>query len=125
MVEQGVDINIRNNFGDSLIHIAAAQGDQAAVHWLWQHGADINARNNSGSSPLHRAAMNGHKFIANWLVEHGADTKARNNDGDTALLSAIKLNQYSTVEYLISLQQPSRCKYPSNPPVKNPQHIFV
>lgn len=125
MVEQGIDINIRNNFGDTPMHAAAAQGDQATVHWLWQHGADIDARNNSGSSPLHRSALNGHHKIALWLVEHGADPNARNNEGDTPLLSAIKLNQYSTVEYLISLQQPSRCKYPTNPPVKYPMHISV
>jgi len=66
------------------------------------------------------------KKTAHWLVEHGSNPNIRNNDGDTPLHSAIKLQQYSTVEYLISIQQPSRCQFfPSNPPVKSPVHIYV
>ena len=60
------------------LHIAARNGNAAAVKGLIDAGADIEARTDpSGSTPLHLAATSGDRSTVEALIAAGADPNAR------------------------------------------------
>ncbi len=82
LIEAGVDVNARNDNGDTPLHIVR---NVEIAKLLVKNGADINAKNNNGDTPLHGAAYAGDVKIAKLLVKNGADVNAKNNNGDTPL----------------------------------------
>ena len=83
-MKKGTDINTRNKYRQTPLHLAATGGHIEIVRLLLEKGADINARDIKGT-PLHWAASRGHLEVVRWLVENGADINARDEDGRTAL----------------------------------------
>ena len=73
------------------LHIAALQGNIAAIKQHIQAGSDLNAKDQYGSTPLIIAAVFGKTNVALALIEAGADLNMTNNDGSTALISAAVL----------------------------------
>ena len=59
--------------GNSLLHKAALQSNEAAAVFLVHHGAVPNGKNNDGEAPIHIAARNGLDRLVNVLLQHGAD----------------------------------------------------
>ena len=59
--------------GNSLLHKAALQSNEAAAVFLVHHGAVPNAKNNEGEAPIHIAARNGLDQLVKVLLQHGAD----------------------------------------------------
>ena len=88
-VTTGADINAQSDEGESPLHMAAINGNSAAVHALIEAGADINARHKYGATPIHSAAINGNPAVAKKLIDAGADVRVRNNDGNTPLHLAV------------------------------------
>ena len=88
-VTTGADINAQSDEGESPLHMAAINGNSAAVHVLIEAGADINARHKYGATPIHGAAINGNPAVAKKLIDAGADVRVRNNDGNTPLHLAV------------------------------------
>ena len=70
--------------GSTLVHMAAAHGENEIARFLTVCGADIDARGEhaEGGSPLHAAAAGGHDEMVEILVAAGADVAAR--DGNSA-----------------------------------------
>ena len=73
-LSSGADVNKRNKFGGSLLHIASVQCDKPLVRLLIANGADVNAKTISGRTPLDRANKNNISEIADLLRKHGAKT---------------------------------------------------
>ena len=59
--------------GNSLLHKAAIQSNEAAAVFLVHHGAVPNGKNNDGEAPVHIAARNGLDQLVKELLQHGAD----------------------------------------------------
>ena len=59
--------------GNSLLHKAALQSNEAAAVFLVHHGAVPNGKNNEGEAPIHIAARNGLDQLVKVLLQHGAD----------------------------------------------------
>ena len=75
-LSSGADVNKRNKFGGSLLHIASVQGDKPLVRLLIANGADVNAKSISGRTPLDGANKNNKSEIADLLRKHGGKTGA-------------------------------------------------
>ncbi|MBI2751329.1 MAG: ankyrin repeat domain-containing protein [Burkholderiales bacterium] len=86
--------------GQTPLHDAVRNGDEANVKTLLAGGANVNAKNNDGATPLHWAAGEGKKGIAELLLAKGADVNARDNDGDTPLKWAAMNGWKEIVELL-------------------------
>ena len=72
LLERGLDVNARNEWGETALVIAARDGSDALVEILLNNGADLNIRTRAGYSALTMAKDNGHANVAAWLVAHGA-----------------------------------------------------
>ncbi|KAE9599647.1 hypothetical protein Lal_00046174 [Lupinus albus] len=71
--KSGDNVNLRNTFGLTLLHIATWRNHIPIVRRLLAAGADPDARDGeSGWSSLHRALHFGHFAVAGILLKHGA-----------------------------------------------------
>ena len=83
------------------IHMAALQGDVAAIRLHIEAGSDLNEKDPYGSTPLIIAATFGKTEVAKALMEAGADLNVTNNDGGTALHAAAFLCRPDIVKSLL------------------------
>lgn len=92
LIEQGADINSRNNDEDTPLHIISIQVDPSisTLTMLLKYGADINAMNKYKDTPLHLIAMQPTSAsVINVLLTSGANPNSRNKYGETPLHSLI------------------------------------
>ncbi|CAB0516372.1 ankyrin repeat domain-containing protein [Corynebacterium diphtheriae] len=75
-IDHGVDANLRNQDGNSLLMIAAYSGHHACVDMLADRGADVNTLNDRGQSPLAGAIFKQEPEVIDSLLRHGADPTA-------------------------------------------------
>jgi ankyrin repeat protein len=86
LIQQGVDVNSRDAFGDNTgLHWAAIQGLAEMARMLIDNGADVDIRNSAGETPLHWAAKEGQKELVVILIVHGANVNARSKGSWTPL----------------------------------------
>jgi cytohesin len=71
LLAKGLDVNARNNKGETPLHVAMRFAQKNVVEVLLAKGADVNARDREGKTPLRRALAEGNKFMADLLDEHG------------------------------------------------------
>lgn len=85
-LENGIDVNSRDIFGDNAgLHWAARQGQAKMARLLIDNGADLDIRNREGETPLHWAASEGQKELVVILIVHGAEVNALTRKGWTPL----------------------------------------
>ena len=83
LINDGANVNFRDNFGNTLLHYAI---QEETIKVLIKAGTDVNARNIFGNTPLHydsRRSMHYEKVLS--LVKAKADVNIRNNIGKTSL----------------------------------------
>ena len=95
LVEQYVDVDVRDFDDRTPLHRAAYWGRFDVSRILIDRGADINARSRLGRTPLHRAVddladgANDFYFdVIAFLLGHGAEVNAQDNDHSTPLHDA-------------------------------------
>ena len=79
MVNRGIDINAKDDQGNTLLH-DKYQNEPAEYIWLIRtllaHGANINEKNNDGETPLRYREKNGASAeILQILRDHGGKTR--------------------------------------------------
>jgi len=79
MIEAGADVNVRNDYNRTPLHI---QKDQGVVRLLIEAGADVNARDNYNYTPLYFQKDEGSIRL---LIEAGSDVNVRNDFNNTPL----------------------------------------
>jgi ankyrin repeat protein len=86
-LENGVDVNVKNEAGLTPLHVAVIGDDEELVRLLITSGADINARmsNRLARTPLHIAAVRGYKKLVALLVADGAYVSIKDGQGRTPL----------------------------------------
>jgi ankyrin repeat protein len=98
-IEDGMDVNIRDADGNTLLIYAAVYAKKSDLEFLLAHGADVNAANKAGHTALMRAMPDLAKV--KLLVKHGADVNA-SAGGTTPLLIAAGIRSADDVlQYLI------------------------
>lgn len=76
-------IQWRNEFGETMLHLAATSCDAEAVAMLITARAEVNVRNSYGLTPLHKAAIRGDGTVCDLLVAAKADIHAKDGHGRT------------------------------------------
>ncbi len=107
ILDQGADINISNEAGDSAIMIASASGSANVVQRLLNTGAMPDLDNSNGETALMLAAQNGNADVVKILLDNkeegGVNFDFKNKDGNTSLILAVqKTGNVSVVEQLLA-----------------------
>ena len=74
-LNDGADVNAKEDNGFTPLHEAANQGHKEIVELLIAKGANVNAKDEKGYTPLDQSALWGHKEIFYLLRKHGGKTK--------------------------------------------------
>lgn len=98
-VNRGMDVNTVDPAGNTLLHVAARNGNDKLVTALLKQKANPNARSRSGDTPLMLAVYNGKAEAANALLAGGAQI---NQEGWTPLHYAVFAEQADMVNLLLS-----------------------
>ena len=78
-----VDVNLKDENGNSLLHLCCQQGNKRMVKFLLRRGADIKTQNAARNSVLHHCHLYSHLDLANYLLSKGADDSLVNAEGCT------------------------------------------
>ncbi|GMI22270.1 hypothetical protein TeGR_g2574 [Tetraparma gracilis] len=78
-----IDIDSKDQYGNSLLHLACQQGNKRLVKFLLRRGADIKTQNAAGNSVLHHCHAYSHTDLAEYLLSKGADDSLVNVEGCT------------------------------------------
>nr|XP_025727147.1 protein phosphatase 1 regulatory subunit 16A isoform X1 [Callorhinus ursinus] len=85
LLQAGADIDVPQDHGATLLHIAAANGFGEAAALLLEHRASLSAKDQDGWEPLHAAAYWGQVHLVELLVAHGADLNGKSLMDETPL----------------------------------------
>lgn len=100
IIQCKLDLNIRDEFENSLLHIAALKGSVSIIEFLLHKNLDINSKNHVGKTPLHLAIKNDNIEVSLFLIKNGADYKTRDRNGRTAIESATRDKRVIIQKYL-------------------------
>jgi ankyrin repeat protein len=89
---------------------AAQTGNLKAVRQLLDLNVDINQQSKSGSHALLLAATEGHTDIVVLLLANEASIDLKNALGDTALIAAVKADNYATAKLLVTSGASTRAR---------------
>ncbi|XP_063716937.1 transient receptor potential cation channel subfamily A member 1 homolog isoform X3 [Symsagittifera roscoffensis] len=79
------DVNAKDKYGCTALHMASYKGNKAAVVDLLQCGADIECKDSTEMTPLHMAASYGFYEIVQILLDHGARIYTLDQEQSTPL----------------------------------------
>ena len=77
-LDTGLDANLTNHNGWSLLMLAAVEGSETMGKLLLGKGARIDDRNKNGETALSLAVQKGHAGFEQMLRDRGAGTPAQN-----------------------------------------------
>jgi ankyrin repeat protein len=92
LIERGADLDEKENFGNTALHLACCFGRDDMVQLLIDSKAVVNVQNSDGETPLMWAADNslfGEKIIP-ILMQAGANVTLKDIDGSSAFIRAYK-----------------------------------
>lgn len=132
LLNKGVDVNTTDMDGNTLIIIAAREGNTELVTTLINYRAKINARNRHGDTALRLAALkgnqdmvqrlvkagahvnmpdwtpliyasfNGHVDVVDYLLKNGAEINSASRNGTTALMAALRQGHIPVAKLLLA-----------------------
>jgi ankyrin repeat protein len=109
LLNHGADVNSRNKFLFTPLHLAAEYRDLEEAQMLLDRGADINACNDNAETPMHKLLDHqSTEFeydldprLVQLLVENGANVNAQDKDHTTPLYLAIERKSYEAARILL------------------------
>lgn len=101
LFRQGLPANLRNDKGDSLLMLAAYNGQSDAARVILEAGGDPELANDRGQTPLAGAAFKDDLVIARLLLQHGAAVDGTGDGTRTALMTAAMFDRTEMVDLLL------------------------
>jgi ankyrin repeat protein len=102
LLAQGVDVNVKDQEGNSPLLIAALKAELDSVQALIFHGAELLTRNHAAQHVLHAAARNGDTEVTRFLLQIVPELlNASDVNGRTALYEAIAENDLVVVKMFV------------------------
>tara|TARA_B100000575_G_scaffold284279_1_gene278130 strand:- start:151 stop:777 length:627 start_codon:yes stop_codon:yes gene_type:complete len=89
LIDAQAELNSKNRFGATALHLATANGNLTAVQLLLRAGASPNLVNFAKQTALHFAALNGNETIAHELIKAGAEVNPVDDEDWTPLDCAL------------------------------------
>ena len=114
LVDNGADVNSKNNYGDTPLTEACSYGSLEIVKYLVDKKADVNPQDDEGDTPLTNACSYGSLEIVTYLVDNGADVNSKNIYGNTPLHNSIQKNSLQLVKYLVDQKADVNAKNKDN-----------
>ena len=97
-LENGADVNSTNSFGETALHLAAANGNLEIVKLLIEkYGANINAKTIRGTTPLMTAMQERSEEIANYLLAHNPELNVKESEWGLTEIMRASLEGYSGI----------------------------
>ncbi|MBN2683947.1 MAG: ankyrin repeat domain-containing protein [Pontiellaceae bacterium] len=100
LIAAGADPNLRNNAGETPLHLAAIKGQSEYISILLHAGAKIDARDPDGCTPLLNAAFIGSDYCIEELLAADPDIMARTTNGWSAIGICVDRCLWSAYETL-------------------------
>ncbi|KAF4626981.1 hypothetical protein G7Y89_g11176 [Cudoniella acicularis] len=85
----GLGIHSLDGEGSRIVERIFSQGPDTAMQLLLDKGADLNSKNNCGQTTLHLSAIYNEDLVIDILLRNGMDIGSTDNEGNTALHAAI------------------------------------
>jgi len=101
LLDQGADINAKDDQGMTALHLAAQGGHTDVVEFLLSKDADINAQNIKGYTPLYSAIWKNDPNMVGLLVSKGADVNFSPEDDYSPLHHAVWEENLDIIKVLI------------------------
>lgn len=102
LINSGLSINLKNNFGTAPIHLATHNGDHIATVAILEAGGDVNLPDGNYNTPLMYAAMSGNVSLAKRIIDYGGDIDSFNSQGLSVMDFAVYSENLNMVNYLAS-----------------------
>ena len=93
----GVDPNARNEAGETVLMVAAKQGNVQLAEVILEAEPDVDIQDNEGNSALMVAAKQGNLQLAQVILEAEPNVDIQDSAGNTALLLAVRQRRPGTV----------------------------
>jgi ankyrin repeat protein len=78
-----LSVDHQDEVGNTLLHVAAQNGNKRIVKLLLRLGSNIDVQNMRGNSALHFAYAFGFKELGDYLISKGANDGIKNRDNLT------------------------------------------
>ena len=105
LLDSGIDVNIKNESGDTLLHIVCSYNSNIEIVKLLleQPNIDMNTKNYYGKTPLYLACEENHVETVKLLLKHpDIDVNSKTNNGKTSLHRACNINSIEIVKLLLA-----------------------
>ncbi|PSM52567.1 ankyrin domain-containing protein [Campylobacter blaseri] len=101
MIEAGLNVNLKNEKGDSLLMLASYNNSYETAKMLISKGALVDEKNDRGQTPLAGVCFKGYLDMVKLLVENGANIDENNGMGMTPYSFAIMFGRKDVANYLL------------------------
>jgi ankyrin repeat protein len=89
LIGDGHNINEKDKYGYSALHVASSKGRLDIAAFLINNGIELNARDKSGGTILHYVAVFNQIDIGTLALKHGADLSIEDSYGNQPLWTAV------------------------------------
>eukprot|EP01084_Bolivina_argentea_P187142 322424_1 len=83
MLEKGINPNTIDEYGNTILLVAAQNGSKRLVKTALRYNANIDHQNHRGNTAAHYAFAYGYKLLGEYILSKGADDRVKNEFGLT------------------------------------------